>query len=199
MIFFKNFKDNWTKLAIFSLLALLIVEWVAKYDTVQRQIALSITDLFVIVIFYAVYRRLKNKYQIILPGYMAWVAALAVWLDAAGNFAHFYVKYFWYDKMTHFEASLSLMIPLFYVFYQLNQKGYIKLNLFHIILYPLSITMLLASVYEITEWLGDMWFNTYRVTGRFDSPTDLAANLSGALAVALFGIWVTRKKKKEIV
>ena len=199
MIFFKELKDNWTKLAIFSLLALLIVEWVAEYDTVQRQIALSLTDLFVIVVFYMVYRKLKNEYQIILPGYIAWAAAFGVWLDAAGNFAHLYSKIYWYDNLTHFVGSLSLTIPLFYIIYYLNQKGYIKLNRFNVVLYSLSINMFLISIYEITEWIGDVWFHTYRIADRFDSPTDMFFNLLGGLAVILFGLWLTRKKNKEIV
>jgi len=197
MIFFKEFKDNWTKLAIFSLLALLIVEWAAKYDTLQRQIALSITNIAAIVIFYIVYRKLINKYQIILPGYIAWVIGFGVWLDAAGNFAHFYIKYSRYDDFTHFIGSMSIAIPLFYVFYQLSQKGYIKLGCFNIAMYSLSLTMLLVSVYEISEWIGDTLFNTYRVTGRFDTPSDLFYNLLGALLPVLLGVWLTRKKSKN--
>lgn len=195
MIFFKEFRDNWTKLAILSLLTLLIVEWAAKYDTVQRQIALSITNIAAIAIFYIVYRKLKNKYQIILPGYIAWVAAFGVWLDAAGNFAHFYIKYSRYDDLTHFIGSMSIAIPLFYVFYQLSQKGYIKLGRFNIAMYSVSLTMLFVSAYEISEWIGDIWFATYRVTDRFDSPTDMFYNLLGASAVALVGWWVTRRRR----
>ena len=193
MIFFKEFKDNWTKLAIFSLLILLVVEWVAQYDTVQRQIALSLTNIFVIVIFYIIYRKLKNKYQIILPGYIAWAAAIGVWLDAAGNFAHFYIKYPWYDDMTHFEGSLSIAIPLFFVFYHLNKKGYIKLNRFNIGLYTLSLTMLFVAIYEVSEWIGDIWFNTYRVTSHFDTASDLFYNFLGAMVVVLVGSWLVRK------
>lgn len=194
MIFFKEFKDKWTGLAIFSLLILLIVEWVAKYDTLRRQIALSLTDLFVIVVFYIVYRKLKNRYQVILPGYIAWAAAFGVWLDAAGNFAHFYTKYTRYDDITHFVGSLSIALPLFYTFYKLRQGGFIKLNRFHIGLYAISLTMLLVSIYEISEWIGDILFKTYRVTGPFDTPSDLFYNLLGALAVAVVGWWVTHNK-----
>lgn len=194
MIFLKEFKDKWTKLAFFSLVILLFVEWIAKYDTVQRQIALSTTCLFVVVVYYIVYRKLKNKYQIYLPGYIAWAAAFGVWLDAAGNFAHFYINYSWYDNLTHFVGSISLALPLFYVFYKLSEKGYIKLSHFHIGLYSVSLTMLLVAIYEISEWLGDIWFNTYRVTNRFDSPTDMFYNLLGALAVILVGIWLTKKR-----
>lgn len=194
MIFFKEFKDKWTKLAFMSLVVLLFIEWIAKYDEVQRQIALSITNLFVVAVYYIIYRKLKNKYQIYLPGYVAWVVAFGVWLDAAGNFAHFYINYSWYDNLTHFVGSISLALPLFYVFYKLSEKGYIKLSHFHIGLYSLSLTMLLVAIYEISEWLGDIWFNTYRVTDRFDSPTDMFFNLLGALAVILVGNWLTRKK-----
>lgn len=199
MIFFREFKDTWTKLAILSLLVLLLVEWIAKYDTFQRQMALSITNIFTILVIYIVYRKLKNKYQIILPGYIAWAAAFGVWLDAAGNFAHFYIKYSRYDDFTHFIGSMSIAIPLFYVFYQLSQKGYIKLGRFNIGMYSVSLTMLLVSVYEISEWIGDILFNTYRVTGRFDTASDLFYNLLGALLPVWLGIWLTRKKSKEIV
>jgi len=195
MIFFKEFKDNWTKLAVLSLLVLLIVEWVAKYDTVQRQMALSITNIAAIAIFYIVYLKLKNKYQIILPGYIAWVIAFGVWLDAAGNFAHFYANYTWYDDFTHFVGSMSIAIPLFYVFYQLSQKGFIKLGRFNIAMYAVSLTMLLVSVYEISEWVGDLLFETYRITGRFDTASDLFYNFLGALLPVLLGVWLMRKKE----
>jgi hypothetical protein len=134
-----------------------------------------------------------------LPGYIAWAVALGVWLDAAGNFSHLYSKISWYDNLTHFVGSLSITIPLFYLIYYLNQKGYIKLNRFNIALYSLSINMFLISIYEITEWIGDIWFHTYRIADRFDSPTDMFYNLLGGLLVILLGLWLTRQKSSEII
>lgn len=196
MFLFSEFKDVWTKLAILSLIVLLLVEWLAEYDTLQRQIALSTTNLFVLIGYFLVYKRLKNRHRIILPSYIAWLIAFSVWLDAAGNFAHFYTQYFWYDDLTHFEGSLALATAIFYIFYYLNQQGYFKLNRWHLGLYTLTAAMFLVSIYEITELAGDLLFATYRITTRFDTASDFFYNLLGALIVVLIGSWVIRKKEK---
>lgn len=198
MFFLRELKDNWTKLAMGSLVALLLIEWLAEYDTLQGQIALSITNLFVMLAYLLVYKKLKNKHEIILPSYMAWLIAFSVWLDAAGNFAHFYLKYPWYDDLTHFEGSLAVAVAIFYIFYHLNKQGYFKLNRWHLGLYTLTATMFLVSIYEITELMGDLLFATYRITTRFDTASDFFYNLLGALIVVLAGSWTTRRRFDKI-
>ncbi len=189
------FRDRWSNLAYLSLFILLIVEFVGDYDVLQRKIALAITNLFVMIVYYVLYQKLRRKYNITLPGFIAWAAVLGVWLDAAGNFAHFYWNVSWWDNLTHFEGSLSLAVILLFILHKLRSSGFLQLSPFHIGLYTISLTMLLVSLYEISEFIGDILFNTQRVGPRYDTASDLLYNLLGALAVVWVGSYLFRRKK----
>ena len=188
-----------TALFLLSLSVLIIIELGVNYDVLDRRIALSTTALISGGGFILINRIIKRKYQIILPWYVALAVVLGVWLDAMGNFYYFYSHYGWWDDFTHFVGSLSVAIMLLYIFYHLNMKGFIKLGRFSLNLFVVSLTMLLVSFYEISEYLGDLLFNTHRIGERFDTASDLTYNLLGALAVTLIGILITRRKKIRVL
>jgi len=178
-----------------TLVILIFLELGIDYDILDRRIALATTAIFSGGGFLIVYYLLKKKYQIILPWFVALAVVLGVWIDAIGNFAYFYSKYGWWDDFTHFIGSLALALILFYIFYQLNKKGIIKLGRFNLNLLVVSVTMLLVALYEISEFIGDLLFNTQRIGARYDTASDLTYNLLGALLVVFIGDLIVRRRK----
>ncbi|PIY96328.1 MAG: hypothetical protein COY66_04240 [Candidatus Kerfeldbacteria bacterium CG_4_10_14_0_8_um_filter_42_10] len=185
-------------LFLLSLAVLMGIELGVNYDILDRRVALSTTAMISGVSFIIIDRVLKRKYQIVLSWYVALSVVIGVWLDAMGNFFYFYSRYGWWDDFTHFVGSLSVAITLLYIFFHLNKKGFIKLGRFNLNLFVVSVTMLLVSFYEISEYLGDLLFSTRRIGERFDTASDLTSNLLGALAVVLVGAVITRKKKTTV-
>ena len=187
-------------LAFLSLIVLLPIEIFTHYDSQVRQLALTLTNLGTIIILFIIYRYFKNKHQIALPFYVAWLAALGVWFDAAGNFAHLYANLLWWDKLSHGVGSFAMAATIFVILYELNKQGKIKLGLFSLSVYTVSLTTFIAAIYEVTEYLGDLMFKTRRIVDLYDTPDDIMWNtIASFLMVCLaYVIIKAKEKKKEI-
>lgn len=194
----KKLDHNLTLIALFSLAILLAVEAIGNYDALSRRLALMTTCFLTLIIFLIIYQVLQKKFAIILPWFVAWSVALGIWLDAAGNFVLFYRKYWWWDNLTHFVASLSAAISIFVILYYLNKSGRIKLGRFGLSLFMISLSTLLGVFYEFSEWFGDVVFNLHRVGDRFDTVSDIWFDFLAGVAVALVATWILRRLKLKI-
>lgn len=168
---------------------LLAYELVAHYDTRGRQIALAITNLAAIAIFLAVQRWLRRRYGITIHWVVLMVIAASVWLDALGNFRHFYGGYWWWDRLTHAVGGLAVTVGVFFVCVALWRVGRLSLSWRALNLYAFCLAQILGAIYEVSEWVGDTLFGTHRVQGPYDTPRDLAFNMAGGLLVLLLGAW----------
>lgn len=190
----KSRNSQLTAVFLETLVILLFLELGIDYDTLDRRIALAITDIISGTGFLVIYFILKRKYQIILHWIVALAVALGVWLDAIGNFAYFYSKYTWWDDLAHFGGTLALAIGVFVVIVKLNEKRIIQLGIFAQGVFSVALTMLLASFYEITELWGDFLFAMTRIGERWDTASDLHWDLIGAILVVLIGTKILEKK-----
>lgn len=172
-------------LAIGSLAILLFLEFWLRYDSWERQIALAITNIIALGIYLTIQRYFQRRYQINLPWFVIWSITVAVWLDAIGNFAHYYVEFAWWDDFTHVIGTMAVTIAIFVSLYYLNKFQKIRLGRFALPLFSVAVSMLLASFYEVTEYWGDLMFATNRIGAKFDTASDLQWNLLGAVIVVL--------------
>ena len=190
-----NKKLIWT--AIFSLFVLLVLEIALRYDSWDRQIALAVTNVSTLVIYLIVQRHFKKRYQIDLPWFVIFALAVGVWLDAAGNFAHFYANLTWWDDFTHVIGTMAVAVAIFVSLYYLNKQNKIRLGKFGLSLFTVSLSMLLSSFYEVTEYWGDLMFATNRIGAKFDTASDLQWNLLGAVLVVLVAILIGKNREKH--
>ena len=132
--------------------------------------------------------------EILLSLFSAWSLILAAWFDAFGNIFLLYEEFFWYDDLGHFIGVFVITAFVLEIFSKLSMRKNWQLPFFHLGLYAFSLAMLIATIYEITEWIGDLYFGTYRITARLDSASDLWWGfVGGILALA---IWRLQKKFK---
>lgn len=164
-------------------------ELVARYDTGVRQVALTVTNLSTVLIFLLVYRYLRRSYGITLPWIVFLIVCASVWLDALGNFQHFYGTYWWWDRLTHTTGGLAVTAGIMAVCTSLWTAGRFRVSWRSVNLYAFSLAQTLGAIYEISEWLGDVMFGTRRVGGPFDSPRDLFFNMLGGALVFLAAAW----------
>lgn len=176
-------------------LGLLGYELVAEYDTSVRQVALGLTNLAAIGGYLFAARFLLRRYGIVLHWVVLVVIAAAVWLDALGNFQHFYGSIWWWDRLTHAVGGLAVTAAIAIVIFSLWNAGRLNVSWRVANLYALALAQSLGAVYEISEWVGDLWFGTHRVGDRFDSPRDLFFNMLGGLLVLGVAAWWRMRRR----
>ncbi|MBI4089826.1 MAG: hypothetical protein HY421_00320, partial [Candidatus Kerfeldbacteria bacterium] len=168
---------------------LLWYELLAQYDTRGRQNALAVTNLVVVLIYYLVQRYVRLRYGIILPWIVLVVLSASVWLDAIGNFQHFYARFWWWDRLTHAVGGLAATVGVYAVAVAVWRAGRLNVSWRVLNLYAFCLAQTLGALYEVSEWIGDELFSTHRVQGVFDGPRDLFFNMLGGLVVLLIGAW----------
>ncbi len=174
-------------------LILLGVELFTHYDTTQRQIALSMTNVASVMALLLFDRWLiKKGSRLSLITFL--FVAISVWLDALGNFQHMYAGFWWWDRVTHTIGGMALSALFIDIFLALRRSGKLTASWGFSAWMGLLVGQLIGSIYEISEWLGDYWFHTQRVTGLYDSPHDLFQNLMGGLLVLGLMFFLNRKK-----
>lgn len=167
------------------------LELFTSYDTVVRQVALTTTNVAATAGVLWLDRVLRRRGMKLATVTMIVVLG-AVWIDALGNFQHFYARFWWYDRLTHAVGGLAVSA----LFMDLAQTWRTIRNLNVSSTLALWFGFLLgqfvAAMYEVSEWLGDWWFATERVRGPFDAPRDLFFNAAGG-----FIIWLILKKRAK--
>jgi hypothetical protein len=126
------------------------------------------------------------------------LVAASIWFDGAANFWHLFGRILWWDKLAHFTGSFAPIAVILTFVYQLNQQGRIRLPQWSVGLFSVSMVTLLSVVYEVSEYVGDIWFGTHRVTDLFDTADDLMYNTASALFVVMvFWAWRWAKQKRS--
>lgn len=170
-------------------------ELTAHYDTNGRQLALALTNAGAIGLYLVVQQVLRKRYGIVVHWTVLLIVAVAVWLDAIGNFAQYYAGFWWWDRLTHATGGLAVTAGFYAVTVALWKAGRMKVSWVVVNLYAFAISQTLGALYEVTEWIGDELFATHRVQGPFDSPRDMFFNMAGGLLVLAIGVvWRIRHR-----
>lgn len=183
-------------LVVIAQILLAGIEVFTHYDTGVRQTALVITNLAAIGGILWLDGTLRRRGGALTNLTILFIMA-AVWLDALGNFQHLYGGFWWWDRVTHAVGGLAVSA----LFIDLS-LAWRRLSKFSV---PVSLTLwfgflagqFLAAMYEVSEWLGDMWFHTERVRGPYDTPHDLFFNAVGGVIVVLL-FWIMNKKQAPV-
>ncbi|MBI3957139.1 MAG: hypothetical protein HY340_04100 [Candidatus Kerfeldbacteria bacterium] len=180
-----------------SLIVLLVLELVLRYDSWVRQIALAITNIITIIVLLIVSRYLRRR-GFALPWAVVWFSALGVWFDGMGNFIHYYANIAWWDKIAHGVGAGALAAGIVVLLDTLIQRGKILLGPVMKFMVAVSLTVTFSVLYEISEYIGDTIYPTNRVTGLFDTADDLLWNLGAAVMVVLVAERFRQKKNDPI-
>lgn len=178
-------------LIILIQLGLLSIELLTRYDTWPRQIALSVTNVVAVVGVLFFDRWLARR-----GGRLSWLTVVlafgAVWLDALGNFQHLYAGFWWWDRVTHVVGGMAVSAGFIDLYQTWRRGGGFNVSWGQATWLGFLAGQFVASMYEVSEWLGDMWFGTNRVVFRYDTPHDLFFNAAGG-GLVVFLAWISRK------
>lgn len=171
---------------------LLVVELTSVYDYEINRLALSFTNVVVtfgIIWFDGWLRRHKTK---LMDGVVV-LAAASVWLDAIGNFQHYYTNYWWWDHLTHGFGGLAATAVFISLYFGWQRVGRMKINSRMAVWFGFLSGQFLGALYEVSEYLGDFVFHMHRVGAGYDTSRDLTFNLAGGIITA-FLFWPWKKK-----
>lgn len=95
-----------------------------------------------------------------------------------------YTKIYWFDKFTHFLSGILTSFAAIYILVKNKEK-----NILFNTLFILSFSMLIASIWEVFEYLSSYYFNVdpqkVILTGVTDTMGDIIVALLGSILVSL--------------
>lgn len=172
-----------------------VIELTTPYDVFNRRIALCATDLAAIVLLFLLQRALvRHGYR--LPLLVQWSAIAGVGFDAAGNFLRLYGSIVWWDKLAHAVGSAAVALALYALVREFRSVVPFAVSRWWTSLFVLGTTSVLAMLYEISEYLGDLAFQTHRVTDLYDTADDLLWNLVGTFLVVCV-LFLSKRRMKQ--
>ncbi len=190
-------------LIIFEILNFLKI---LQFNTQFTWLGLVITAIFSLALLEITASRYKQKRGHYLHWSVWVIVTIALGLDAAGDFFHLYANITWWDQVVHYLNSAIINFTLFAVinafwidkfkFSLLFKKGRLKLALF----LSTTSTVSLGALYEVEEYLEDVFFHTNRLGPGVDTADDLTMNILGALTtVAIVYVYYLITHKREII
>lgn len=188
-------------LIIFEILNFLKI---LQFNTQFTWLGLVLTSIFCLALLEISAYRYKKKRGHYLHWSVWLIITIALGLDAAGDFFHLYGKIVWWDQVVHYSVCAVINFLLFAVinafwidkfkFSLLFKSGRLKLALF----LSTASTVSLGALYEVEEYLEDVFFKTNRLGPGADTANDLTMNILGALttvAIVYAYYLITHKRK----
>lgn len=113
--------------------------------------------------------------------------------DALGDIAHFYNQFDWYDQVAHFNGGMTPALIFFFIFTLLVRRGKLSIGPKLLAFFAVASANVLGILYEIEEYLEDVFFHTNRLGDGPDTANDLMLNLIGSvIAVLIASYYVYR-------
>ena len=102
-----------------------------------------------------------------------------------GVICELYNYIYWFDKFAHFTSGIITSLVAIYILTKLNNKNSIFIN----ILYIIAFTLMVASLWEIFEYLSSYYFNVdpqkVVLTGVNDTMGDIIVAFLGSILVSV--------------
>ncbi len=199
---------NFARLLFVGLIIFEILNFlrILQFNTQFTWLGLVITSVFILTLLEITackYRQKKGHYL----HWSIWIiVTIALSLDAAGDFFHLYEKIFWWDKAVHYSVSAIMAFTLFVVinafwidkfkYSLLLKEGRLKLALF----LATASTVSMGALYEVEEYLEDIFFHTNRLGPGTDTANDLSLNILGAITtVIIVSVYYAITRKRKII
>ncbi|MBP3038743.1 hypothetical protein J9303_04390 [Bacillaceae bacterium Marseille-Q3522] len=115
-----------------------------------------------------------------------------------GSILHWY-QISWWDIFLHFISGI-LLANVGISFYEslVHKNVREKVSPRFVFLFTLAFTVFCGVVWEIYEFSGDLFIGTTMQHGNTDTMTDLLADVSGGLVIAVFAGARSKKRKNKL-
>ena len=183
--------DNLSSITSWMLKGILIALFI--FSTFIGQFPLNITVLVAVFIsFSPVF--VSRRYDIHFPRVVDVTITIALLLDIVGRVFKLYhtTDWWWWDIMTHMIGSITVSVLAFYLIFSLFIFKKIKISYWMMGVFIFSFTMMIGSLWEVSEFYFDMFtgYNTF-VNGA-NSVRDMLFDAVGGAIVAMLGVCYTK-------
>jgi uncharacterized membrane protein YjdF len=132
---------------------------------------------------------------------MRWWSVLPVvslvLLDATGDYLHFYSTWQYYDTVLHFLGSSGAALLIYMIYF--NYYPFLQQHYRLLALLTITTTICVGVLYELEEYLEDVFTGSHRLGDGFDTANDLLMNSWGAIiALALLSTYQHHAKKTQL-
>lgn len=179
-------------LIIFELLNLVgILNFTLDFSWLGLLVTSGVTFILVEAIYYGF-----KKNGILLPVFPYFMVALGLWFDAMGDVGHLYGKFIWYDQAAHVLGGSAVMSMAIGIVSRYTRQ--FKISVLKIIIVSLAFTALFGDLYELEEYLEDVFYHGHQVRlgDGPDTANDLMLNLTGGLLMGAAYIVFKKNQKK---
>jgi len=151
-------------------------------------LGLVLTSSFVWITMEIVSAKLQKSTGRGLPWYAYGIVLLGTTFDALGDVAHWYSKFEWYDQIGHFNGGAMATLVFFFVLYRMVQADKIRIGPKLLGFLALCGGTLLGVLYEMEEYIEDVFTGGNRLGDGVDTANDLLLNTLGALFIVLIAV-----------
>ncbi len=117
-----------------------------------------------------------------------------------GDFMDFYTRFWWWDKVLHTLSGFLIGLLGFFIIYSLRFTQKIKMSPSMTILFSFTFSMGIAAIWEIVEFLIDIFFGTnMQRSGLVDTMLDMIVAGIGAIIISILGFIYLRYGKGMLI
>ena len=120
---------------------------------------------------------------------------LALLMSAASSLFEWYDVFFWYDEVLHAYFSFALSLVLALYAYDTILTGHRRHEVL-LVLAVASLGLAAGVIWELWEWLYDLYTANNSILGKTDTMIDLALDLAGGITAGIVSLPMLRSRKK---
>ena len=166
---------------------------ILNYQVEFTWIGLIITILLIFIGLQIVMHYSEINFGVSLGNRIWLIVLIGIYLDAFADMFNLYTRFIWFDQAVHFNAGVLICLVLFWFIGNIEKTKRIRLPLWLKNLYIFSATLTLGVLYEIEEYLEDVFTGSNRLGSGMDTANDLVMAGLGCF-LTLFILEVIFKK-----
>ncbi len=140
----------------------------------------------------------ERNYHITLPFELDLLITLAIFLHTfLGELLMFYERFAPWDEMLHLFSTAVTSLLAFMIVYTLHYTKKLRLSIPLVGFFTVIFAMFVGSVWEIMEFVVDIFFDTTAQKGLSDTMWDLIYDLIAGIIVAILGMVYVKYSKPE--
>ena len=120
---------------------------------------------------------------------------LALLMSAASSLFEWYDVFEWYDEVLHFYMSFAVALLLALYAYGTVLTGRRRYEAL-LVLAVAGLGLAAGTIWEIWEWLYDLYTEADSILGKTDTMIDLCLDLAGSLLAGLVSLPLLRSRKQ---
>lgn len=163
------------------IIVLIVVEFASLQNYIAIDPSFTASGLLLQSIVFYIFLELINhfikKYRKMPPWWVASSMVILLAMDAIGDYLHWYDRFPYYDAILHFLIPMTTVLGIWAIRHTFALVINYKILFFSVV--PCVIT--LAVLYELEEYLEDVFTGSQRLGDGFDTANDLLMGLLGAL------------------